>query len=214
MHTMRIKICGVSCPKIAYQSAQLGVDYIGLVFHPSSPRYIDLAQAKKIGNAITQTQAKPVAVFTEHTADEMIAICHELAIDTVQLHGKQSRAMHGALPPHLKKIYALPISRNGLTTQAHREAIKTLHPSADQLLFDHPTPGTGQSIATQHLKHLAQAFPYFIAGGLNTNNIHEIIKEATPNGIDLSSGVESAPGQKSMARIRTFIHTLNPRSPR
>jgi phosphoribosylanthranilate isomerase len=214
MHTVRIKICGISCPEIADQSAQLGVDYIGLVFHPGSPRYIHLAQAKKISHAIKYTRAKPVAVFTEHTADEMIAICHELAIDTVQLHGKPSRAMHTALPSHLKKIYAVPIGRNGLTTHTHREAIKTLNPATDQLLFDHPSPGTGQSIATQHLKHLAQAFPYFIAGGLNINNIHEIIKGATPNGIDLSSGVESAPGQKSMARIQTFIHTLNPRSPR
>lgn len=211
---MRIKICGISCPKIAYRSAQLGVDYIGLVFHPDSPRYIHLAQAKKICAVIAHTRANPVAVFTEHTADEIIAICDELAIDTVQLHGKPSRAMHAALPSHLKKIYAVPIGTNGLTTQAHREAIKTLNPATDQLLFDHPSPGTGQSIATQHLKHLAQAFPYFIAGGLNTNNIREIIKEATPNGIDLSSGVESAPGQKSMARIQTFIHTLNPRSPR
>ena len=212
MHPLRIKICGVLCPKLAYQSAQLGVDYLGLVFHPSSPRYIHLAQAKKICDAIAQTQAKPVAVFTGHTADEMIAVCDALAIEIVQLHGDLSRAAHTALPSHLKKIYALPIGKNGLAHPAHREAINTLNPATDQLLFDHPCPGSGQSIATQHLKHLAQTFPYFIAGGLKQDNINKAVKEATPHGIDLSSGVETAPGQKSMAMIHALIHTLNPRS--
>jgi phosphoribosylanthranilate isomerase len=192
---MKIKICGITDPK----HAPLGADYIGLVFCPRSPRFLSADQAIPIAQAARDAGSIPVAVFSNHNANEMIDICSKTQINYVQLHGAISRNALPFLPENLRKIYA--ISSNSSLQENHR---MLLNPERDFLLYDSIMPGSGQTFDWASIKPIP-GFYYFIAGGLRADNIQEAIRVATPYGIDLSSGVEITPGIKATNLINELI---------
>ncbi len=204
----------------------MGADYVGLIFYPDSKRHVELQQAKLLANIIKQNGAIPVAVFVNHTAAEMQEICLETDIHTIQLHGDISRQEHYLLPEKYVRLYALsfPSIRHYEDEQNEEETIQKdaglLHyarndveegnglnycqSERDFLLFDHIDSGKGKSFDWAKFVPPTN-FPWFLAGGLNLDNIHSAVQQLKPTGIDVSSGVENQSGEKDIRLIEKFI---------
>lgn len=201
----KIKICGIQCPETAFGAVKLGVNYIGLVFHPQSKRYVNIRAAKNIVKTTKNAGATAVAVFVDHDLKDMEKICHELDVDTVQLHGEISKKQHIKLPKNIKKIYVLNIDNKGELIKALDESFESLCPERDLLLFDGPCGGSGKLIITAKLNDIAGDFKFMVAGGLNQHNIQQTILDCKPFAVDVSSGVESAQGNKDLLMIDRFV---------
>lgn len=197
-----IKICGIRDAQMAEQAALAGVNLIGIVFHPSSPRYVTIAQASAIAAAAHKSGALPVAVFVHHTDVEMFNICEATDIHIVQLHGATARAHHHLLPEHYQRIYVQTVSDNGhIQTD---DGLRYLDPNRDVILIDHEEPGQGKSFNRLHF-HYDLSFPWLLAGGLSPSNVVAEINVLQPNGVDVSSGVESSKGNKDIHLIQKFV---------
>jgi phosphoribosylanthranilate isomerase len=197
-----IKICGICDPPTAEQTARLGADFIGIIFHPPSPRYVDLNQAERIVEATRKGGAKPVAVFVNHTDVEMHDICEATDIQIVQLHGATARACHPRLPDHYQRIYVQTVAANGKLPLDR--GFGHLDPKRDLLLLDHPASGQGKTVNWQAV-HYDLGFAFLLAGGLTASNVLTAMHSLKPLGVDVSSGVESSRGNKDIALIQEFI---------
>ena len=211
-YSTAIKICGLRSPYIAEQAVRLGADYIGLVFHPPSPRHVDISGAQDIALAVKSAGGVPVAVVVQQSADEIQHICQRSNIDVVQLHGDTAIAHSHKLSPTLRQILVCPIGKSGELLTPLNVGTSHLSPEKDLLLFDGPRGGSGKTIVTHQLKQIAGAFKYFIAGGLNTHNVANILTTDKPYGVDVSSGVEHRRGHKDIALIKQFIDRVKHRS--
>lgn len=197
-----IKICGIRDAEMAEKAARSGVNFIGMVFHPSSPRHVSIEQAIAISYATRKAGASPVAVFVDQSDFEMRTICEAADIQIVQLHGVISKAYHHLLPNEFQRIYALNVAENGeLLTD---DGFQYLEPARDIIVIDHKQPGQGK-------KHNFRGFSYsfkfhwLLAGGLNPCNVATLIHKLQPNGVDVSSGVEILKGQKDILLIQRFV---------
>jgi len=213
---LKLKICGLTQALQAVEIALLGVDAIGFICVPSSPRYIAPDQISKITQKIAQfPKLLRVGVFANaelNTIQETITISQ---INTIQLHGQES-------PEYVKTIktqfsdYTL-IKALRIKDQASLDQAQIYAPLVDILLLDayHPEQlgGTGQAWDWSLLQNFRPGCEWWLAGGLNPENVSIAIQLTQPNGIDLSSGVELSPGQKSIAKIKTLIQTLQPFRP-
>ena len=205
MHNIMIKICGIQDVDIAAQAAMMGANFIGLIFHPESRRFVTIAEAREISQAIIAAGATPVAVFVDHTANDMLTICQQTDIQTVQLHGLTARTQHPFLPAHFQRIFVLPVSdQQELQIDA---SISSLEVARDFILIDHIVPGSGICIDHTSL-HYTLPFRWFLAGGLTANNVTTAIENLQPNGVDISSGVESPSGKKDIFLVQQFIKTV------
>lgn len=213
-----IKICGVTRPADAVAATRLGATHIGLVFFPKSPRRVDLATAEEIvltlkEAAFDEGREMPalVGLFVD-AAEKAIAEAAPL-LTHLQLHGRESpdrcRTLAGDFG--LNVIKALPIA-----TAEDAAAAGAYAGVVDQLLFDaKPPPGAerpgghGLAFDWSLLRAYAGDTPFFLAGGLSPDNVGAAITAARENpafiGVDVSSGVESAPGRKDHALLARFI---------
>ncbi len=208
---VKLKICGLTQAPQAVKIAQLGVDAIGFIGVPSSPRYIDPLRVQ----AIVQTLAPfpnllTVGVFANaelKTIQETVTISK---INTIQLHGQEPpefvTTLSATFPTHTL-IKALRIKDQASLAQA-----QTYAPLVDILLLDayHPKQlgGTGLAWDWSLLKNFQPACEWWLAGGLNPDNILDAIKTTQPAGIDLSSGVEVKPGDKDLTKVQALVRTL------
>lgn len=208
MSNLFIKICGIKDLHIAEETAKLGADFIGLVFYPNSKRHVDIKLAKQLSDVIKQNGAIPVAVFVDQSAAEMQEICLTANIETVQLHGDMARQQHYLLPENYTRIYVI-----SLNPRRHRYArndakvgngLIHCNPERDFLLFDHIDAGKGKSFNWTTFV-APKKFRWFLAGGLNPDNISSAIQQLKPTGVDVSSGVENQSGQKDIELIEQFI---------
>jgi phosphoribosylanthranilate isomerase len=200
-----IKICGIRDPKMAAQAATAGANLIGIIFHPSSPRYVSLDQAAAISQAATKAGAFPVAVFVNHTALEMRRICETTNIQIVQLHGKTARAHHHLLPNEYRRIYVKAVSEK--SEMQTDDGLRYLDPNRDLVLIDHPDPGQGNMINRLGF-HYDLPLPWILAGGLSPSTVVAAINELQPDGVDVSSGVELSRGNKDIILIQQFITSV------
>jgi len=201
----RIKICGLKDPELAYKAAKEGADYIGIMFYPKSKRVVELATAIEIAKATKKAGAQPVAVFVDHCADKMLEICETADIQIAQLHGEISRREHQFLPEEIKRIYVLHVNNLGEIVNGADPEIKLLKAQRDYFLFDGLVGGMGKQIKIDCVGDFARRMRFFIAGGLNKDNVGLIIDRCKPYGVDVSSGVEDEKGNKSLALISEFI---------
>lgn len=185
---MLVKICGIKTSDMARKAAASGVDFIGLLFTAYSPRQIDLAAAKEICIVLRNYPTKIVGVFYDETLDEIKTIVNELDLDLIQLHGDLPRRFG----PDLAMIKPIIYVVDG------KELPTYLDPAKDFLLYEKFEP------------ELNSKFRYFIAGGIDKDNVREYISKYQPHGIDLSSGVESSRGVKDYAKIREFLSIIKP----
>ncbi len=195
-----IKICGITTPEQASQIIKLGADHIGLVFFAHSPRNIrSKQQAKEIVQAANEQGGQVVAVFKGVEISEALILCNELKLQTIQIHDDNALELAHLIPSSLQKLLAVPVAKN-ITKKPPKENFNL---DRDFLLFDGKIPGSGQRFDKAYFTRPDARF--FIAGGLNPNNISEIITHFQPNGVDVSTGVESSPGLKDIELVKRFI---------
>jgi phosphoribosylanthranilate isomerase len=200
-----IKVCGIRDPGMAEQTANAGANLIGIIFHPLSSRYVSLEQAAEISMAANKAGASPVAVFVNHTDIEMRCICEAANIHIVQLHGATARAHHHLLPDEYQRIYVQSVSAEGeLQTD---DGLRYLDSERDLVLIDHAEPGQGNTINRRGF-HYDLPFSWILAGGLSPSNVVAAIKDLQPNGVDVSSSVESSKGNKDIFLIQKFVTSV------
>ena len=199
----RVKICGLTDPDHAVHAVRTGAWAIGLVFAPSSPRCVDMVTAGAIIDAVPETAAK-VGVFVD--ADlELLLEAASLGLTHLQLHGRSdptaARAATG-----LPVILGVPFT--GPEAVAHPDA-----DAAELVLFDAAVPGahggTGRTLDWAALAANRPDYPFGLAGGLRPENVRAAIGTVAPMVVDVSSGVESAPGRKDPALISAFMDAVH-----
>lgn len=210
---VRVKICGLTRPEHVRAAAEAGAAYLGFVFFPKSPRNVSITQARDLALEAPMGVAK-VALLVDATDAEIDAILAEVPLDMLQLHGKES-------PARVTEIRArsgLPVMKAvGVAEAADLAAIPAYEAVADQILVDAKAPkdavlpgGNGLSFDWRLIAGREWAKPWMLAGGLTPGNVAEAIRLTGAKQVDVSSGVESAPGEKDEALIRAFIAAVQP----
>ena len=189
----KVKICGLSTKGAVETAVSAGADYIGFVFAPSK-RQVTLEQAAELAEFIP-SHIQKVGVFVSPSRAELLEAIEKVGLDLVQIHDQVADDLFENLP--CASIQALQVDGNGQVSNSQ----------ADYLLFDAPVAGSGQTFDWGRLDTTELAQPFFIAGGLNEDNVEEAIQHFTPFAVDVSSGVESN-GQKDHEKIRRFIERV------
>ena len=189
----KVKICGLSTKGAVETAVSAGADYIGFVFAPSK-RQVTLEQAAELVKIIP-TYVKKVGVFVSPSRAELLEAIEKVGLDLVQIHGQVADDLFADLP--CSSIQAVQVDGNGHVPNSQ----------ADYLLFDAPVAGSGQTFDWGLLDTKDLSQPFFIAGGLNEDNVARAIQHFSPFAVDVSSGVETD-GQKDHEKIRRFIERV------
>ena len=203
----RVKICGLRTSEDVAAAADAGAAYVGLVFFPKSPRNVDLQAASHLAQQVPVGIAKTALVVNADN-DLLDRITAEVAIDVLQLHGSET-------PERVAEVrarYGLPVMKAvGVAGAGDLAALDTYAQVADQILVDAKPPkdavlpgGNGLSFDWRLLQGRRWPVPWMLAGGLTPDNVAEAIALTGAAQVDVSSGVESAPGQKDPALIAAF----------
>jgi len=196
---IRIKICGITRVADAQAAAQAGADAVGLVFHPPSPRFLGLEQARELRNAVPPFVAA-VALFVNPPAEQVRAVLERVRPAMLQFHGEETPdfcAQFGM--PYIKACRVRP----GVDLL---EYLQPFSGAAGWLLDSHVEEygGVGESFDWS-LAPARRMRPLILSGGLTRENVREAVRHVRPWAVDVSSGVESAKGIKDAARIAAFI---------
>ena len=189
----KVKICGLSTKEAVETAVSAGADYIGFVFAPSK-RQVTVEQATELAKFIP-SHIRKVGVFVSPSRADLLEAIEKVGLDLVQVHGQVADDLFEDLP--CASIQAVQVDGDGHVPNSQ----------ADYLLFDAPVAGSGQTFDWGRLDTTELAQPFFIAGGLNEDNVEEAIQHFTPFAVDVSSGVETD-GQKDHEKIRRFIERV------
>ncbi|MBB3644581.1 phosphoribosylanthranilate isomerase [Rhizobium sp. BK619] len=198
-------------PEAIDRALKRGATHIGFIFFEKSPRYIEPDLAGKLAEP-ARGKAKIVAVVVDPTNDELDEIVSLLKPDILQLHGNES-------PEHvltIKALYGLPVMKVfSVRTADDLKRVEAYIGIADRFLFDAKAPkgselpgGNGISFDWSLLSWLDGSIDYMLSGGLNKDNVADALVKTKARGIDVSSGVETAPGVKSVAMIDEFFDAV------
>ena len=196
----RVKICGITNVADGLAAAEAGADMIGLMFYESSPRHITLARAAEISRALPPFLMR-VGVFVNAPADFVLRAISECNLTMLQFHGDETSDFCTQFG--LMNMKAIRVRDAGSLAQLE-------HYQTDAFLLDAHSKnglgGTGEKF-NWDLAVEAQKFgkPIFLAGGLTPENVVDAVRKVHPFGVDVSSGVESAPGIKDHAKVKAFI---------
>jgi len=199
---MMIKICGITRTEDAALAVELGAAALGFVFWPGSPRYMEAERARAIVDVLPPF-VTPVGVFVNQAPDAVNAIADRAGLGAVQLHGDETIDDAGRITrPVVKAVTAADADRAG-----------TEWPRRVMLLIDAQDAarrgGTGKTTSWSVAAQLAARRRTLLAGGLRPENVAEAIERVRPFGIDVSSGVESAPGIKDHDRLRALFRAVS-----
>ena len=189
----KVKICGLSTKEAVKTAVSAGADYIGFVFAPSK-RQVTLEQAAELAKFIP-SHIQKVGVFVSPSRADLLEAIEKVGLDLVQVHGQVVDKLFENLP--CGSIQAVQVDERGHVPNSQ----------ADYLLFDAPVAGSGQTFDWGRLDTTELAQPFFIAGGLNEDNVARAIQHFSPFAVDVSSGVETD-GQKDHEKIRRFIERV------
>ena len=189
----KVKICGLSTKEAVKTAVSAGADYIGFVFAPSK-RQVTVEQAIELAKFIP-SHIQKVGVFVSPSRAELLEAVDKVGLDFVQVHGQVVDKLFENLP--CGSIQAVQVDGDGHVPNSQ----------ADYLLFDAPVAGSGQTFDWGRLDTTELAQPFFIAGGLNEDNVARAIQHFSPFAVDVSSGVETN-GQKDHEKIRRFIERV------
>lgn len=201
---VRIKICGMTRVEDATEAARLGVDAVGLVFYPKSPRHVSVERARELVAALPAF-VTVTALFLDPSEAEVRRVLDNVRVELLQFHGGEpAEFCRGFGRPYIK---AVPMgSRADIAEYAHR------HAGAAALLLDSHIAGqkggTGVSFDWTTIPKFTGP-PLILAGGLSADNVATAIRIVQPYGVDVSSGVESQPGLKDAAKMAAFIREVN-----
>ncbi|TGQ65397.1 MAG: phosphoribosylanthranilate isomerase [Mesorhizobium sp.] len=206
-----IKICGLKTDAAMEAALAGGASHVGFIFFPKSPRYIEPAEAGRLRQA-ARGKALAVVVTVDASDAFLDEIVGKMQPDMLQLHGSETPGRVA----ELKARYGLPVMKAlSVSAAADLERIKPFVGIADRFLFDAKPPkgselpgGNGVAFDWHILAGLDAGVDYMLSGGLNAANIGDALRLASPPGIDISSGVESAPGVKDPALIEQFFRAV------
>lgn len=200
----KIKICGLTREQDVLLSAERGADFLGFIFVPSSPRFIQPEKAAEITGALRQRESRPklVGVFRDASAEYIREIASLAGLDLVQLHGNETDDDAKAIG-----IPAIKTFRVGETLPD-----TTAHPHAEYFLFDtyeeRRVGGTGRRFDWSLLAMYPRTKPFLLAGGITPDNVAAAISLVRPDVIDIASGVETEPGIKDAGKIETLFQRV------
>jgi phosphoribosylanthranilate isomerase len=205
---VRVKICGLTDEAAVAAAAAAGAAYIGFVFFPRSPRAVTPGQAAALARAVPVGIAK-VGLVVDAGDDALDSLLAAVPLDMLQLHGQETPARVAAV----RARYGLPVMKAvGVATAADLPALDLQARTADQILVDaRPSAdaalpgGNGLAFDWRLIAGRRWPGPWMLAGGLTPENVADAIRLTGARQVDVSSGVESAPGRKDPARIAAFI---------
>lgn len=209
--SLDIKICGLKTPEALDAALSGGASHVGFIFFARSPRNIAADEAGRLRQA-ARGRAQAVAVTVDADDAALDAIVSAMRPDMLQLHGKETPERVAAV----KARHGLPVMKAfALREAGDLHAIAPYRGVADRFLFDAKPPagaelpgGNGLAFDWRILADLDAGIDYMLSGGLNAANIGEALSLSSPRGIDISSGVESAPGIKEPALIADFFRAV------
>jgi phosphoribosylanthranilate isomerase len=208
MMTLIVKICGLSTAETLDVAIEAGADAVGFVFFPPSPRHLSYETARLLAGRV-KGRAEKVALSVDADDAILAAVVEALRPDALQLHGKESPARLAAI----KQRFGLPVMK-AIPVEARGDlaAVADYAGVADRLLFDARAPreatrpgGLGKSFDWRLLENLDPGVPFMLSGGLDAGNVAEALRVTRARGVDVSSGVERAPGEKDPDKIRAFV---------
>ncbi len=207
---VEVKICGVNSPAALGAAVAGGADYLGFNFYPPSPRYVTPEVAREITAAAPESVTK-VGVVVDLDDGALAAILEHAPLDMLQLHGSES-------PERVAEIrarFALPVMKAVKIAGADDvAAAEAFCGAADRLLFDAKPPkdmagalpgGNALALDWRLLAGTAWPVPWMLSGGLDADNLAEAVRVSGARALDVSSGVEDAPGTKNPDKIRAFL---------
>lgn len=216
---VRVKVCGITSAADARMAESAGADWIGLNFHPPSPRFVDEDRAADILDALTST-TRPIGLFVDRPGVEILELASRLGLTMVQLHGEEppedvARLKQAGL--FVVRAFRIknPQAITRLSTYLRR--CSELAAPPDAVLFDAYVAGvpggTGKSIADELLLQLPRVPNLILAGGLTPENVASHVAVMRPWMVDVAGGVECAPGRKDRAKLVAFVREAKrPRS--
>lgn len=206
-----IKICGLKTPEAVDHAVALGATHVGFIFFSKSPRHIEPADAGQLADRV-RGRAKIVSVSVDADNDDLDEIVSMIRPDILQLHGRESpdRALT------VKAVTGLPVWKAlSIAEAGDLDRIDDYDGIVNRFLLDAKAPkgselpgGNGVTFDWTLLKGLSERVDYMLSGGLTKDNVAEAIRIARPTGIDLSSGVESSPGIKSLPMMDEFFEAV------
>lgn len=209
MKLPRIKVCGLRRAEDAAMAVELGAWAIGFVFWSKSPRAVTPADARQIVDSVPARGVLRVGVFVDATVDEILATVDAAQLSAVQLHGSESANVCADVKARLPNVRVFKALRPRAGEKIDAE---TYAKSCDALLIDaHSTTlpgGTGQRADWSAAAEISKIAPLILAGGLNETNVGEALSTVRPFALDVSSGLESAPGEKDHSKMRAFFEQV------
>lgn len=200
---MKIKLCGIRRKEDVEFVNRYCPDYIGFIF-AESPRQVSLAQAKELKNLL-DPQIKAVGVFVNEPIEQLKTIVKEAGLDAIQLHGDEDADYIAEA-----KALGVPVWK-AVRVQSKADIETAQQKGADMLLLDSFTKGTyggtGKIANWDRIEHAKIEQPFFLAGGLNIENVEEAVLRLHPYGVDISGGIETN-GVKDKAKIRELMGVL------
>lgn len=211
--TIQIKICGLSTPEAVDRAADLNADMAGFIFFPKSPRHIAVDTAAALAEQSRARGLKTVAVSVDMDDAGLDQIVSAVKPNWLQLHGSESPQRTA----ELKARYGLPVMKAfAIREAADFDKIGPYKGIADRFLFDAKAPkgsdlpgGNGVSFDWRLLATLDASANYMLSGGLTKDNIGEALGISGAPGVDVSSGVESAPGVKDLEMMDSFVRAVH-----
>ena len=205
---LTIKICGLKTPEALDVALESGADLVGFVFFAPSPRHLALAAARTLGERV-KARAGKVALTVDADDETLRGVVEALKPDMLQLHGKETPERVTAL----RARFGLPVMKAvPIAERKDLARIDVYKKVADRLIFDARAPqdatrpgGLGTPFDWTLLKGIDPGIPYMLSGGLDAGNVVEALRITRAPGVDVSSGVERASGEKDPDKIRAFI---------
>lgn len=201
---MFVKICGITSEDDALFAVAMGADAVGFVFAPS-PRQIAAQLAYDITRRLPP-ETLTVGVFRDELPARVIEIGHRAGVKAVQLHGRETPEQTAEVARHFRwviKAFSATSPQLGKADQY----------GTDLVLVDAPTPGSGKLFDWGLASEAPDTVRLILAGGLDPDNVADAIAAVEPWGVDVSTGVESAPGRKDPAKVRRFIANARAAAP-
>lgn len=204
----KVKICGLTSLEDARYVSGALADFIGFIFYPESPRYIDPAKAGAINNWLEGP--RKVGVFVNQPLDDVIAIARQTGLDMVQLHGVESPGYCDMIDLSVIKVFHVGPETRAEELAAETESYKNV---ADYFLFDTKSDnkwgGTGQTFDWSIFEEFTRLeIPFFLSGGIHIDNAEEAIRAVRPFAIDVASGLEESPGKKDFEKTELFFDKM------
>ncbi|WP_427018007.1 phosphoribosylanthranilate isomerase [Pseudarthrobacter sp. P1] len=197
---MYIKICGLQTAETVAAATAAGADAVGFVFAPGSPRTISADLALELGREVPQG-IETVGVFRNQSIDEVVDTARRAALTTVQLHGDETLADVARLRKEgFRTLRAFSAAAYSALDQVEKQAWES-----ERILLDAVEPGTGETFDASDLHDGSPSGFWLLAGGLTPHNVAQLASTLRPQGVDISSGVESSRGVKDAQLIRDFI---------